>query len=336
MRIIGNKYVYKTGVALFISLLFKLLFFRLEEFFELDIILITIIVLIIWEGNIQIDKWLNKKYIWLENPKKRLLIQAISSTLFTSITLFVFMFTLHQMKHGDGRLINRKMIETFPPAMFFTFALLAVYIGTQFFKAWKRSLVEVEKYKAESANAQLQNLKNQLNPHFLFNNLSVLTSLVYKSQDKAVDFINELSKVYRYVLENNKAELVTVEEEMEFLNHYIYLLKIRFENSISFEINIEENKKQAYVLPMCLQMLVENTIQHNETSQANPLTVLIYTKNNSLVVENQIQLRSDFKESSKTGLTNLISRYSFFTDEKIEILNDDKNFRVFLPLISRK
>ncbi len=170
----------------------------------------------------------------------------------------------------------------------------------------------------------------------MFNNLSVLSSLVYKNQDKAVDFINELSKVYRYVLESNNSELVTLQEEMEFLQHYIYLLKIRFENSISFEIKIEENKKQAFVLPMCLQMLVENTIQHNVASQANPLKVLIYTENNSLVVENQIQARSDFHESSKTGLINLKSRYSFFTDEKIEIWNDNTNFKVILPLIYGK
>jgi len=317
-------------------LLFKFLLFRLDEFLEIEIILITIIVLIIWEGNLQIDKFLNKKYFWLENPQKRFIIQSVICVCFTSIILVVFMFALHQIKSGDGRLINRKLIETFTPAIFFTFALLAFYIGSQFFTSWKQSLVEVEKYKAESASAQLQNLKNQLNPHFLFNNLSVLTSLVYKNQDKAVDFINELSKVYRYVLDNNSAELVTLQEEMEFLNHYIYLLKIRFENSISFEINIEENQKQSYVLPMCLQMLVENTIQHNETSQANPLKVSIYTNENSLIVENKIQPRSDLRESSKTGLTNLKSRYSFFTDDKIEITNDDKNFKVNLPLISKK
>jgi len=197
-------------------------------------------------------------------------------------------------------------------------------------------LVEVEKYRAESANAQLQNLKNQLNPHFLFNNLSVLSSLVYKNQDKAVEFINELAKVYRYVLESNNAELVSLHEEMEFLNHYIYLLRIRFETGISFHINIEEKQKQSYVLPMCLQMLVENTIQHNETSQANPLQVSIYTNNNSLIVENQIQPRSDSKQSSKIGLINLNSRYSFFTDEKIEILKDVRNFKIILPLIHKK
>lgn len=216
--------------------------------------------------------------------------------------------------------------------------ILIIGTGTAFELQYK--WLEEEKLRKDIEKEQLKNnlalLKNQISPHFLFNNLSVLTSLVYKNQDKAVEFINELSKVYRYVLDNNNAELVTLQDEMDFLEHYIYLLKIRFENSISFDIKIEESKKQEYVLPMCLQMLVENTIQHNVASQANPLLVSIYTNNNSLIVENQIQPRNNLNESSKTGLTNLISRYLFFTDEKIEFVNNSQVFKVILPLIFRK
>jgi LytS/YehU family sensor histidine kinase len=182
----------------------------------------------------------------------------------------------------------------------------------------------------------LQNLKNQLNPHFLFNNLSVLTSLVYKNQDKAVDFISELAKVYRYVLDTKNSELVSLNEELEFIYHYIYLQKIRFEDSISFEINIEESKKSDYLLPMCLQMLVENTIQHNETSQAHPLKVLIYTEKDSLVIENLIKPRSNNSESTKTGLKNIEQRYLFFTDKKVIVSNNGKIFKVILPLIQKK
>jgi LytS/YehU family sensor histidine kinase len=246
------------------------------------------------------------------------------------------MYLLHQLRFGDGRIINRKMMEIFPPAILFTLALLAVKIGSEFFNALKNSLLEVEKYKTESANAQLQNLKNQLNPHFLFNNLSVLTSLVYKNQDKAADFINELAKVYRYVLDTKNAELVPLQEELDFINHYIYLQKIRFEDSVLFEIKIEESQKSAYLLPMCLQMLVENTIQHNETSQANPLKVLIYTQNNSLIIENPILPRSNVAESTKTGLKNIEQRYSFFTDEKVIVSNNGEIFKVILPLIQSR
>ena len=328
--------LYNLSIAIAITLFFKLLFFNIKDFFEMDLLFIVAIIIHIWFGNKLIDKWLNRKYPWIENTKKRLIIQSVFSIIFTSITLFILMYWLHQLRFGDGRIINHKMIEIFPPAILFTFAVLAVKIGREFFIALKNSLIEIEKHKTESANAQLQNLKNQLNPHFLFNNLSVLTSLVHKNQDKATHFITELAKVYRYVLDTKSSELVTLHEEFTFINHYIYLQKIRFEDRISFEIKIDERKKTDYLLPMCLQMLVENTIQHNETSQANPLQVIIYTENNSLIIENPIKLRSNIADSTKTGLKNIEMRYSFYTDEKVIVINNGKVFKVILPLIQRK
>lgn len=326
----------KLGIAIAITFFFKIVFFRLEHFLDWDLFFIVAIVLIIWQGNEFIDNWLNKRYPWIENARKRLTIQSLLSVFFTSITLFSLMYLLHQLRFGDGKIINRKMIEIFPPAILFTFALLAFKIGSEFFMALKNSLLEFERYKTETANAQLQNLKNQLNPHFLFNNLSVLTSLVYKNQDKAVAFINKLAKVYRYVLDTKSTELVSLEEELSFLNHYIYLQKIRFEDNILFEIKIEEKQKSAYLLPMCLQILVENTIQHNETSKANPLKVFIYSENNSLIIENPIKLRSNVVDSTKMGLKNIEMRYSYFSDQKVIVSNNGKNFKVILPLIQRK
>ncbi|MBK9567514.1 MAG: histidine kinase [Saprospiraceae bacterium] len=239
---------------------------------------------------------------------------------------------MHQIKFGDGRIINRKMVETFLPALSITYVVLAVQISRQFFSALKDSMLQVEKYKTESIQAQMQNLKNQLNPHFLFNNLSVLSSLVYKDQDKAVEFINELSKVYRYVLENKTSELVPLTEELSFLDHYIYLLKIRFGNNVIFNVNIDTSKKNA-LLPMCLQMLVENTIQHNETSKASPLQVNIFTEHHSLNVENKVMPRSDKTISSNMGLKNIQSRYAYFTDEKVTISDDGQVFKVSCPLL---
>lgn len=319
-----------------VALLFKLLFLRISDFLEPDLLIIPFIVLILWEGNTYIDRQLEKRYSWLVHPKQRILVQFVLSLFFSAITLFVMMNFIHFTKFGDLRLFNRSIRQMFVPAIIITFLALMIYISIQFFKAWQQSLVEVEKYKTASATAQLENLKNQLNPHFLFNNLSVLSSLVYQDQDKAVDFINELSKVYRYVLENKSAELVRLEEELAFLDHYIYLLKIRFGTNVSFNIQIDKRTESYYLPPMCLQMLVENTIQHNETSQANPLKVNIYTENNCLIVTNPIQPRSDKAQSSQTGLKNMQVRYQFFTDAPIEMIRTDKTFTVVLPLIVKK
>jgi two-component system, LytTR family, sensor kinase len=161
----------------------------------------------------------------------------------------------------------------------------------------------------------------------------VLSSLVYQNQDKAVDFINELSKVYRYVLDNKNAELVSLADELAFLKHYTYLLKIRFENAVDFSVTITNEEKLLFLPPMSLQMLVENTIQHNEASLANPLKVKIYTQQYELVIENNIQLRSDKVASTKTGLKNIASRYAYFSDKKPVVINDGIVFKVVLPLM---
>lgn len=323
----------KIGAAVLVGLLFKLVFFKLADFWGPDLLVIPMIVLILWEGNLYIDRQLDLKYSWLTHPKQRIAAQFVLSLLFTVVALFPLMNFIHFIRFHEVRLFNRAIQHLFVPAVITTFLGLVIYISSQFFKLWKQSLLEVERHKTESVNAQLQNLKNQLNPHFLFNNLSVLASLVYRNQDKAIDFINELAKVYRGVLENKNTELVTLKEELDFLAHYIYLLKIRFEDSISFSIKTDENTLAMRLPPMCLQTLIENTMQHNETSQTKPLEVLIHTKNNHLIVENTLQARSDTTESSHTGLKNMQARYAFFTDEKIGIINDDKVFKVILPLI---
>jgi len=323
-----------TGII--ISLLFRYLFNPGQEAhhnFIIDITIITVGTVIVWEGNLQIDKWLNKQYSWLHQTRKRLLAQIVVSSLFTIMMLANLIFIAHFIldKSDDNK--PQGIDPLFIPAIIIAFGILLIDIGTHFFKAWKQSLVEVEKYKTESATAQLQNLKKQLNPHFLFNNLSVLSSLVYKNQDKAVEFISELSKVYRYSLDNENTELVTVQNELEFIQHYIYLLSIRFDKGVSFTINIEDDKKKYYLPPMCLQILVENTIQHNDISQSNPLQVSIYTKGNQLVIENPIHPRSDTTDSSKTGIINIQARYNFFTEEKVMISNNENIFRITLPLI---
>ncbi len=305
----------------------------------IEMIAITIITIIVWEGNLQLDKWLNKQYSWLHETGKRLLAQIIVCTVFTITLLSILLTVAHFILDREDECrphAPHGIDPLFMPSIFIAFVVLLIEIGRQFFQAWKLSIIEVEKYKTESANAQLQNLKNQLNPHFLFNNLSVLSSLIYINQDKAVAFINELSKVYRYALDNKSSELVSLREELDFLYHYIYLLKIRFENNISFSFKIDEKLMNSYLPPMCLQMLVENTIQHNEASQAKPLLVSIYTIGNTLIIENPIQKRSDMNTSSGMGLKNIESRYSFFTEDKIGIKNDGNMFLVSLPLIQQK
>lgn len=324
-------------IVILVSLLFKLIFLKYIQYFEFDLIFIFTSVFILFYGNFYIDKWLNGIYIWTENPKKRIIIQGLIFFLFTSIVVVIAVYILNTInKLPNERPFTEVIRAVITPAIVSTLSFLVILIGSQFFKALKESLVEVEHYKTESANAQIQNLKNQLKPHFLFNNLSVLTALVNTKPEKAIEFITGLSRVYRYIIETKNVELVSLNDEIEFLNHYLYLLKIRFDKGFQVNLNIDETQKCNLLPPMCLQLLVENTIQHNQTSQSSPLVVKIYSENNSIVIENNIQLRLDDVESSNTGLSNIQSRYKFFTNQKIEISNENNIFKVVLPLISKK
>ena len=278
----------------------------------LDFLTSIVITIIVWEGNLRIDTLLNKKYPWVLNPGRRLLVHGPVSLLFSVPAIYfpILFFDSYVCRIPDDKR-EGWMFVCIIIGLLVTLIILSIEISTQFFKQWKQSLVEVEKYKTESAQAQLQNLKDQINPHFLFNNMSVLSSLVYKDQDKAVDFINQLSKVYRYLLDNKNSELVTLETELEFIKSYAYLLQIRFDTSFVFNINVAQECMQMFIPPMALQMLLENAIKHNEVSSELPLTVSIIAKGDELTVTNNLQLRSDNEPGSKTGLQNIKERYKF-------------------------
>lgn len=295
-----------------------------------------LITFIVWEGNLRLDSWLNQRFPWIDKPGKRVLIQFVLSMLFSSLATYLPMRLFNHYvciipEARSGMITVIALIAGIGVSI----VLLFIEISTQFFKNWKNSLVEVEHYKTQSVQAQLQNLKNQVNPHFLFNNLSVLSSLVYKDQDKAVDFINQLSKVYRYLLDNRNSELITLEDELNFIRSYIYLLEIRFDTNIKFDISISDECSRKLLPPMSLQMLVENAIKHNEVSENLPLRISIKTTDCKLEVINDLQLRSNVEPSTKSGLNNIRDRYKFYTNDAIAVYQDQKVFKVVLPLLSK-
>ena len=302
-----------------------------------DFLISIIITVIVWEGNLRIDSILNIKIPWVNKPAKRILTHLPISLIFSVLAIYLPMqfyniFICEVPQASKGALMSSSVVI----GLLITIIILSIEISTQFFYHWKKSLVEVEKYKSESAQAQLQNLKNQINPHFLFNNMSVLSSLVYQDQDKAVDFINQLSKVYRYLLDNRSNELVTLESELTFIKSYTYLLQIRFDKNINFNFEISESQIHLLIPAMALQMLIENAIKHNEISEDLPLTISVTTNENELVVKNNLQPRINNEPGSKTGLDNISERYKFYTDKKIEVIKNSDSFIVKIPLLHTK
>lgn len=194
-------------------------------------------------------------------------------------------------------------------------------------------ILELERSKADNLGAQYELLKQQVNPHFLFNSLSTLKSMVELEDKNSVDFILKLSDFYRFTLENRKLDLISLAEEIEILDAYMYLLKARFEEGIELEYRVPEDVYRTWIPPFTLQLLVENCIKHNVVSLDKPLHITIYEENGLLVVENPLQLKKNPEHSTEVGLDNINRRYFHLLSQKVQIENDQEYFRVKLPLI---
>tara|TARA_R110002111_G_scaffold13505_2_gene38050 strand:+ start:56 stop:730 length:675 start_codon:yes stop_codon:yes gene_type:complete len=185
-----------------------------------------------------------------------------------------------------------------------------------------------------TASLKYQQLRSQLSPHFLFNNLSVLTGLIEEEPKKAIHFLENLSSVYRYFLTQEKQDLVKLEEELEFADKYMDLLQIRFEDSISYNSSILSNvPKNLFILPLSLQQVFENVVKHNEISTEKPMEINLSIEDDYLVISNSLIPKKQLEKSDKIGLKNISNRYGFFTDKEIRVGSDDKYYIIKLPVL---
>jgi two-component system, LytTR family, sensor kinase len=193
--------------------------------------------------------------------------------------------------------------------------------------------IELERLKMDNLGAQYELLKQQVNPHFLFNSLNTLKYMVESGDKHAVDFVLKLSDFYRFSLESRKLNLIPVSEELEILNAYIFLLKARFEDGIDLTIDIDPALRETFIPPFTLQLLIENCIKHNIVSLDKPLPIKIYSEKDCIVIENKVQLKRTPESSMGVGLENINQRYLHLMDKKIDIQPGDHVFTVKLPVI---
>jgi hypothetical protein len=235
-------------------------------------------------------------------------------------------------------------IETWNPEMIRQFIwLIATLLVSYWLFNWIKSLIKkqenkikVQKIIAGTANAKFESLKNQIDPHFLFNSLNVLSSLIEENPENAQRFTTSLSKVYRYVLEQKDKELVPIEEELVFAKTYMDLLKMRFENSLSYELPFENIDVEAKVVPLSLQLLLENAVKHNVISTQQPLHVLIFIEDDYLVIQNNFQKKQVLQEGQGLGLDNIISRYGIITNRKVKIEQTKETYTVRIPILTKQ
>ena len=218
-------------------------------------------------------------------------------------------------------------------SLFGTVQIAMVFEGIYIYRLWKVSYQESQELKKANLQSQLDSLKAQINPHFLFNSLNSISSLVHSDPDKASDFIDELSSVYRYLLRENKRELCALEEEMAFIKDYFSLLKTRHGNGIELTVNIPKSSLSCLIPPLTLQLLFENAVKHNIVSASRPLHIKIYTHNKSLYIENNLQKKRLAVPSNKIGLNNIIAKYQLLNQPTVSIFEEETMFQVVLPLI---
>jgi two-component system LytT family sensor kinase len=223
------------------------------------------------------------------------------------------------------------MLAVFILDLFGCLAINLAFFSEYIFMQWKSTIQKAERLEREKALVQYDNLKNQLNPHFLFNALASLNSLIYENQDQASLFLKQLSKVYRYLLENK--EVVSLNKELEFLENYISLLKTRFGNALTIDIDIKEEDKECQTVPVTLQNLLENALKHNVLTADRPLLIRIFIEKRYLCVENSLQRKSIVENSNKQGLQKLKNLYKYLDSREVVITETKDKFSVKVPLI---
>ncbi|SFC39506.1 Histidine kinase [Flexibacter flexilis DSM 6793] len=293
----------------------------------------TVGLTITWDMVRLLSEYLDKKMPYERGIMQRVVLQISISLLFTIFfrKLWVALM-VHLFPHEFNIPILKHII--FFIDILITLVINANYISLYFFREWKKSAVQAERLQKERAQVQFDNLKNQLNPHFLFNSLTSLNSLIFDNQQLASDFLKHLSRVYRYVLQTKDRELVSLSTELDFISNYVFLLKTRFEEMLRIDFDVPEDQLEKQIAPVTLQILIENAIKHNIISESKHLRIHIYIQNDYLVVENNLQRKTLVEDSNKTGLENMQNLYSFYSaDRKVLIEETATSFAVKLPLL---
>lgn len=337
----NNKWIRWSSIILIaiafrflLDVVYSLIYRQYPLFQTFRIYLYAILLVgLISESIYQVNRLYDSKFKWTDNPRKRFFIQWMTGLGigFFFIEGIRWLVVIIFMEVTYVRLLDEVIIMVYIFIVSTTIVLIDLSMFLQ--EKWRFSLAELERFKKENAEFRFESLRSQLNPHFLFNSLNTLSSLIFENQERAGIFIRELADVYRYILEFRDHELVKVSKELEMVRSYLYLVQLRFDQNLEMAVNIGAKSSERMIAPMTMQMLIENAIKHNVISKKKPLTIRIYDEENYLVVENNLQKKETMEYSSNVGIKNIQSRYGFLSVNKIEVFEDGQSFKVKIPLI---
>ncbi|MBC7904988.1 MAG: histidine kinase [Gemmatimonadaceae bacterium] len=309
-------------------------YFHIEISWYYALLTISCITFLIWEGNRIIEPLVQKAFS-RSNKIRFLICFFLAGSLVTIVSVTLVVYFVGNILH------SRELSQNINPlklniiygglANLFFHLLNTIHF---YFNEFRLRHAEAEELRRNNEQAQLQLVKSQINPHFLFNNLNVLSGMVIKDNPEANHFIEEFCKVYRYILNNQEKELVDLNKELDFIEPYLFLLKTRFNGGLQVHIDIPDRYRSMYIVPAALQMLIENAIKHNIVSNSRPLRLTIHANaSEEIFVSNNLQVRTDAGPGSKTGLANIIKRYALISSKDVVISNTGLEFKVTLPLL---
>lgn len=291
-----------------------------------------VMTLIIWEGNRFFLFRLQKRFDWFIHPMQKTVV-LLAMNVFYTAPLVIGMLLL--WFYGSGNPVDWSAIQTtvivcVTAVVFITHVYETVFL----IKQRQEDLVRGEQLERARAEAELEALKNQIDPHFMFNSLNSLSYLIDQNREQAKQFTESLAEVYRYILSNKDQELVILEDELAFLQKYIDLLRLRFAEALQVVFDVKEEEKAQYLIPpISIFIALENVVKHNELSKASPLTVNVELEEEALSVRNRIIEKKSLYHSTKIGLNNLRERFRITVNREVTINNDGQHFELILPLL---
>ncbi|MCI0706254.1 MAG: sensor histidine kinase [Ignavibacteriae bacterium] len=293
----------------------------------------TFIAYTVWQGNRYLLFRLRPRFSWLNQPVQKIFTLIVSNIFYTipiSVGLSVLWYAFARQSVTDWDAIFKVSALCVICVVFITHTYETVFL----IRSWETDKLKGEKMERARVEAELEALKNQIDPHFIFNSLNTLSHLIEKDSAKAREFNDNLADVYRYILFNKDRNLVLLREEMEFLEKYVGLIKIRFGNAFNLDLDPGKRHQDEYLIPpISLQILVENAMKHNEFSDSHPLTVHVTVDKDVIIISNEIRPKRQNRPSSRIGLKNLNERYKLVTEKEITIDRTSGKFVVSLPVL---
>ena len=297
--------------------------------------------ILVSEASILIGNKLNKYIQWTEHPSKRLVIETglnliVILVIHLIMNLFCTCCENEQEALSVGNYIEqtRGTLQWIVVSTMISLMIMAINIGNHLILNWKNEALKSAELNQLVIEAELQSLKLQIDPHFVFNNLSVLSELILESQQLGYEYAENFSRIYRYMLVNSKKDTILLEDELKLLHSYMFLIKHRIGEGVSFNIEIDQKSRNLSLPPLTLQLLVENALKHNRTSKKEPLKIRLYNNDkNELIVANTLLPIEKTHDSSGIGIKNIIRRYALLSEKEPEIVRTTQLFKVIIPLL---